>query len=85
MRNCKASVLGGLGASAPAAPDTVDADEANCSKCRQDAARDRGPETPAEIREVQTRYRLGAVVAAGETAERRHCCRLEYDCKNTCS
>jgi len=69
--------------SALAAAVAVDSEEASGSERRQEAARDGSPEAPAEIRVVPTRSRLRTVFTVSETAERRHSCRLKYNCNNT--
>ena len=66
----------GLVTRTPAVAEAVDTDEAHRGEHGQDAAGDAGPETPAEICIVLTRCRLGAVITASETAERRQRGRL---------
>ena len=64
----------------PAAPETVDADEAACGQRGQETAGDGSPEAPAEVGVVGAGRRRGAVLATRESAERRHSRRLHYNC-----
>jgi len=78
----KTSVICRFVTCSPAAPETVDTDEASCREQRQDAARDGDPETPAEIRVLLTHRYRGTVRIARETAERRHRSHLKDNCNN---
>ena len=69
-----------LVASAPAALEAVDRDEAGSSERRQDAAGDGSPEAPAEVRVSAARRCLGSVLAVSETTERSHSCHLQDNC-----